>query len=499
MSTSRSGRFLVALGFIGFAAAMLTAAAERQDSVPYDTKTVFRTHIPHLNSGNGQGKPGGGGGNGGGGGGSSAVFGGSPYIVDATSTPTSSVPEAEEHIAVDPLQPNNVVAAISDFSLRGGSNTTKLASSTDNGTTWTESFVPLSGGAPATSDGLVWPYNSDPVVAIDRNGKAYIADLYFNSSAGDNSNGVYVSVGTISSTGLGVTAATTYPVSVQASPSTTVDEDKEWIAVDNSLSLNSGNVYVSWTRFIGNSSDMILFSRSTTGAQTWSAPIQVSATAQNGAVQGSAMAVGPNGEVYVAYEVFFVGGGRRHYITKSTDGGLSFSAPVAASPLFNELSFNSTYRKNSFASIAVRPTDGAVYIVYTDQPSQPRGTGSQVEFARSTNGGASFSAPLSINDSGTGQRLMPSIATDGSGNIHASWFDTRLSSSTATYDIYATGSLDGGNVFRPNARVTAASISAGSASFIGDYGGIAAGGIFAHPAWTSGGFNNGRLQTTTLH
>jgi hypothetical protein len=496
MSTSRSGRFLVALGFIGFAAAMLTAASDRQDSVPYDTKAVFRTHIPHLNSGNGQGKPGGGGGSGSGG--STAVFGGSPYAVDATSTPTSSVPEAEEHIAVDPLQSDNVVAAISDFSLRGGSNTTKLASSTDNGTTWTESFVPLSGGAPATSDGLVWPYNSDPVVAIDRSGKAYIADLYFNSSGNDNSNGLYVSVGTISSTGLGITdATTTYPVAVNSSPSTTIDEDKEWIAVDNSLSPYSGHVYVSWTRFIGNSSDMILFSRSTDGARHWSTtPIQVSATAQNGAVQGSAIAVGPNGEIYVVYEVFFIGGGRRQYITKSTDGGASFSAPVAASPLFNELSFNSTYRKNSFASIAVRPTDGAVYLVYTDQP---KGTGSQVEFARSTNGGASFSAPVSINDSGAGQRLMPSITTDGSGNIHASWFDTRLSSSTATYDIYASGSQDGGNVFRPNARVTAASISAGSASFIGDYGGIAAGGVFAHPAWTSGGFNNGRLQTTTLH
>jgi hypothetical protein len=35
-------------------------------------------------------------------------------------------------------------------------------------------------------------------------------------------------------------------------------------------------------------------------------------------------------------------------------------------------------------------------------------------------------------------------------------------------------------------------------SFIGDYAGIAAAGGFAHPVWTSGGFNNGLLQTATL-
>jgi hypothetical protein len=41
-------------------------------------------------------------------------------------------------------------------------------------------------------------------------------------------------------------------------------------------------------------------------------------------------------------------------------------------------------------------------------------------------------------------------------------------------------------------------INSGTASFIGDYGGIAAAGGFAHPVWTNGGFNGGRLQTAAL-
>src|SRR5204863_9704554 len=82
------------------------------------------------------------------------------------------------------------------------------------------------------------------------------------------------------------------------------------------------------------------------------------------------------------------------------------------------------------------------------------------------------------------------------------------------YDIYATRSTDSlapGGTFSPNARVTPntgpypslATFDAGTGNgFIGDYAGIAAsviGGVnYAHPVWTSGGFNGGQLQTATL-
>jgi len=224
--------------------------------------------------------------------------------------------------------------------------------------------------------------------------------------------------------------------------------------------------------------------------------LRISPPAQDGAVQGSAVAVGPNGELYVAYEVFFVGG-RRHFLAKSVDGGASFSSPVAITPLFNELSFNSTYRKNSFAALAVDP-NGTIYAVYSDQPN---GTvGAEVEFIRSTTpGGATFTAPVVINDVSAGQQFFPAVTVDAAGVIHASWFDTRKNpTQTALYDIFATFSANGGSSFTPNARVTSVTVNAGTASFIGDYAGIAAGLGFAHPVWTNGGFNNGQLQTATL-
>ncbi len=495
---------VVTLVFTGLCAGFifLTSASKAQTNAPQtpplDRAAIFKTHVPHANihfpASKPSANPGGGGKPGGGGGG--GTFTGPGFAsIGATVNATTSIPEAEEHIAVDPTNGNNLVAAISDFSLRGGWNTTKYSVSLNNGASWAQAFVPLdSNGFPTTSDGQSWEANSDPVVAIDRSGRVYLANLYFNSK--NNAGGFYVSVGNLGPNSLVFTSADTIPVATQLNPNTNIFEDKEWIAVDNTTDkANSGTVYASWTRFVGNS-DFILLSKSTDHGSTWSTPIQISPTSQNGAVQGSQVAVGPNGEVYVVYEVFFIGSNRAQYMAKSTNGGVSFSTPVAITPQFGELKFNSTYRKSSFAALAVSP-NGYVYVVY---PDQPKNSTSRIEFVRS-NGGGSFSSPVTLNDSSAGQRVMPAVAVDDSGNIAASWFDTRNGGgSTSVYDIYATRSIDNGTSFSlNNARVTKSGpINAGNASFIGDYGGIAAGSGFAHPVWTSGGFNNGLLQTSAL-
>src|SRR5207237_2210567 len=111
-------------------------------------------------------------------------------------------------------------------------------------------------------------------------------------------------------------------------------------------------------------------------AKTWSSPLQVSPTSQNGAVQGAQVAVGSRGEIYVAYEVYYSAGKRRQFLAKSTNGGSSFSVPVAITPYFNDLSFSSMYRTDSFCSLAVNPVTDYVYAVYADQPS----ANSQVKF-----------------------------------------------------------------------------------------------------------------------
>src|SRR5260370_29233629 len=157
--------------------------------------------------------------------------------------------------------------------------------------------------------------------------------------------------------------------------------------------------------------------------------------AQHGAVQGSQVAVGPDGTVYVVYEVFYVGGKREQFMAKSMDGGAFFSTPMAITPFFNDLTFKSTYRKNSFASLAVSPSKGDVFVVYSDEPSST--LGAQIEFIHSV-GGNNFTTPVAINDTSKGQQFFPAIATDSQGFVHVSWFDTRNAKGSSQYDINAT-------------------------------------------------------------
>jgi hypothetical protein len=422
------------------------------------------------------------------------AFGGSPYTVGPTVTVTTTKPEAEEEIALDPLDDAMSVAAISDFSLRGGFNTTKYALSVNNGATWKQAFIPRnSSGLPATSDGGKWQANSDPVVAIDKLGNYYLADLYIavNSSFQATNDGFYVTRGNLS-TGTTTAAANTKPVRTSLTPSS-VFEDKPWIAVDNSSNATTtGNVYVCWTHFTA-VSDMLFFSRSTDHGSTWSKAIQVSPAAQNGGVQGCQVAAGTKGEVYVSWEVFFTNGQVQIWIAKSTNGGTTFPTRVAATAMFHPLSFRAVYRDNSFPAMAVNPHTGFVYIVYADQP----GTNSAIEFIRDTTaGGTVFTNPLHINDKTAGQRVFPAVSVDAAGVIGVSWFDTRNSPTNANqYDVFATRSLNNGGTFAPNARVTASTINLGNSTsaFIGDYSGIA-GGMEAHPVWTSGGFGNGSIS-----
>src|SRR5207237_220233 len=77
---------------------------------------------------------------------------------------------------------------------------------------------------------------------------------------------------------------------------------RPWIAVDSISSKFRGNVYVSWTKLdnIDNRST-ITFSRSTDGGNKFSPPIQVTPDAKGFNVDGSRLAVGPAGEIYVAW------------------------------------------------------------------------------------------------------------------------------------------------------------------------------------------------------
>jgi len=437
------------------------------------------------------------------------IFKGSPYVVGRVSTPTTTGPEAEEVNAIDPNDSSNLVGVITDYSLRNvQEGTTKVAVTTNAGATWTQAFVPLAGIYPVTGDGVQWLDDRDPAVAIDKLGNVFVAGVYellANSKTDANvsrphpPSGVYSCQATLPSVAL--TAANCHPVFTYTSSPNPYSEDKPCLTTDNTTGANAGNVYVAWLHFLGCKGSTcqtkyIVFSHSTDHGVTWSNPLQVSK--QNQDVEWPQATVGNDGTIYVSWQTITNGNLAQHWLATSTNGGLTFTPPQAITPVYQDLVFNSTYRKNTGPNVVVSSVPGAEYVY--DVYAQQVGSGSQVVFVRSNQpkGLGGFTAPVSMNDSQSGQRLFPAAALDNSGTLHVAWFDTRNSPIVSMYDIYATYTSNLGATFAPNARVTPALIRAGT--FIGDYAGLVAeptGGV-AHPVWTSGGLNNGKLQTTTL-
>jgi hypothetical protein len=340
---------------------------------------------------------------------------------------TAGAPQNETAIAVDPNNPNRVVGAANDYVTRtwnctiGGTPCSALGDgysgtyfSNDGGQHWCcassldgSSLGTLIPGVDHLAGG---PYDAggDPAVAFDSQGHVYYAGLGFDRTAPPNT--VAVNKGTFDGSG-GLTWSQPTFINPTTAPSTL--NDKEWIAADANLSSPfRDRVYVTWTRFVFNPANghyvqsPIAFAFSEDGGKTFSAPQLIVGNVLYG--QGSRPVVGPDGTVYVFWD-----GSKRLatldsiWMVKSSDGGLTWSKPVAVSQLVDIIPVaNTSFRTNSFPAAAIDPTTGTLYVTWSSMMSNSTGglcpgftnVGCHAAslYSKSTDGGTSWSAPALI-------------------------------------------------------------------------------------------------------
>jgi len=141
-------------------------------------------------------------------------------------------------------------------------------------------------------------------------------------------------------------------------------------------------------------------------------------------------------------------------VSHSADGGRTFSAPVAATPEPEAVLAEGENRPKIDVD-----ADGRVYLTWTQGLGKPM-TGN-IRFARSTDAGLSFSAPVTLNDDRQEiSHRFDALASDGQGGVAVVWLDARERSgkqakgSPATgVSLYAAISRDGGASFGPNRRI----------------------------------------------
>ncbi len=389
--------------------------------------------------------------------------------------------QAEPHLAVNPENPLNLVAAYQESRfVNGGARALNYSTSFDGGATWTEGILPrvsVAAGGP-------WEKASDPWVAFGPNNRVYYVSLLFNQSTPDNAIGV-----SHSSDG-GVTWSS--PVEVHRSLADF--NDKETIAVDtNPASPHFGNVYVAWDKNIREGGEFVaqrlLVARSTNGGVTWGDPKKIKKKGQKGSNIGAIPRVGPDGTVYVVW----AGGGSSAielsvYFSKSTNGGKKWSKPVKIEDIRSR-GVNGVRAGSFLPSFDIDPVSGDLYIAWGDA----RWTGTdQATLIHSRDKGETWSAPQRVSDGpGDAASFTVSAACNSTGGVAVSYYSLRNDPDRRFWvDVYVTISRDGGVTFGPAQRATAESFDIRFASqaggfFLGDYIGLAGAGARFHLLWVS--------------
>jgi hypothetical protein len=293
---------------------------------------------------------------------------------------------------------------------------------------------------------------------------------------------------------------------------------------------NDGSVYFAFVA-LGPARGAVAVSRSTDGGLTWSS--QTWATSFNSAADKPAIAAA-NGNLYLYYQntslygrisgdggatwseaTFIEAGGRNAnpvvdnkgnvYVFYNTANSIKVAilsgAISTARPQYRVVTVANTvalqprptqYRATIYATGAA-DGNGNLYVAWAD--GRNAGRGNDILYSRSTDGGTTWSSPVTVNNDATGaDQLMPALAVDKQGLLTIAWLDNRNDPANVNYDVYMAVSSDGVN-FGDNVRVTSVSSNPNNdprlqGTMIGDYFSIAVSNGMAYPVWTDTRNNN---------
>jgi Neuraminidase (sialidase) len=405
--------------------------------------------------------------------------------------------EVEPWVAVDPL--NGAIAAAWQQDRwgdpnEGGAHGLVAWSSATGASSWAP-FTTCSGGTTANHGSF--DRASDVWLSYGPDGRLYQIALVFNEATAEN--GVTVST----SNDDGATWSTPDFVDHLKQTSFTHGDDKESILADT---LHPGYVYAVWDRYSNQkpiftdghgqsaSKGPAFFARSTDGGKTWSDPMVIYGR-DNGTI-GNQIVELSNGTL-VDFFTNFVASNRKNGVTfteelssvRSTDQGKTWSTdhPIVVAPLTPNGTYDPTNGQyvragDSLFDVALGP-DGALYAVWQD--SAFSGV-DQVAFAKSTDGGTTWSTPVKISkappsyNDPSGQAFTPSIDVAPNGTIAVTYYTFQNTTGPAflATDYWAVTSTNGGATWSAQRRLTSASFDGELAPeagglMIGDYEGLA--------------------------
>jgi len=403
-------------------------------------------------------------------------------------------PQSETFIATNPANPKN---------LAGGSNEIfrdpmRGYSSADGGSSWTGVDLPL---PPPKGNGI--DFGSDPSLAFDTQGNTFYSYIVVFFGNGNGINQTEMAVARSSDGGK------TYPqvTFFSAAGGTDHFNDKPMITTDtNAASPFRDSVYTAWDTSGGSTAGGIRFARSTDSGATFSVTRIDNPSGQGHGI-GAVPFVGPNGEVYAAWNDF---GANTIAFNRSFDGGVTWDTPRVVA--LKNADFDLGIPAEEFRRALVYPAcaadrssgphRGRLYCSWMDL--KPSGN-SDIFLSFSDDQGTTWSTPATVTDPlANVDRFNHWMAVDPvTGDVNVAFYDTRNDTTGFRFmtDYFFTQSTDGGATFRsPNVRVSSVSSNEHDCNGVfpcvgidygnqqGDYEGLTSFNGVSHPIWTDSRF-----------
>ena len=285
-----------------------------------------------------------------------------------------------------------------------------------------------------------WTDVTDPNVAFDTKGRVYQTTLPFNAFWGGSTLHPDGAIDVSYSDDMGQHwVKGNGGQDLEQSPNASARqvghvEDKQWIAVNDIVgSPNQDHVYAMWSVF-NSSTTKIRIAVSRDRGQTFSKPVTVTAPSQTGPSNTYIYpSVDAAGTLYIAFASFpqpAKTDTATLYVSHSSDDGQTFApfVPAATVDTLPAPSLpNTTFRDGITENFTASPTyPGHLYLTYENWD----GTQMDVKFTQSTDGGSTWSAPVTVNDNTDAagvptDQFQPSVAAGPGGAVAVAFYDRR--------------------------------------------------------------------------
>jgi len=398
--------------------------------------------------------------------------------------------QAEMQMDINPTNPLNLVG----FSHRDGSfNNIDVYFSTNGGDTWARRTI-NDGTSGGINDGLGAGFRFDPAIAFDANGVVYVA---YGNDNGPNTNVVVAR-----SLDGGNTFGQFRTLATNADFGTLKGNDKWYLATGRDPVSGNQALYVAWTQNVQEpgTDQRIVLTGSRDGGNTFFAPFIVNDKSLAGSSAGNLYAcpaVGPNGEAYVSWhdinanEIRMVAdpdgiwnganGFSADRVARTVTSGSLFGYIVPAMPSRGISNAPMIKVDRSFG-----PNRGRVYINYTERFGAAPSIDTDIKIIRSDNGGANWSAPISVDSSG-GTEFNNWLDIDPkNGSVAVFYRSTQGNATTAQVRSWNAISLDGGTTWtRAAVSSQLSDETGGNTNDYLEYEGFAYRDGTAHSFWSS--------------